>query len=77
MAVWNALLTLPGVYVPYQVKQYYDHFQKVAPTQPEFMPEFQGESLRDGRKQKTVPRSNSFHFQAVLITRGADHRAAA
>ncbi|KAF2092648.1 hypothetical protein NA57DRAFT_49846 [Rhizodiscina lignyota] len=33
-----------GQYVPYQVVQYYDHFQSVAPTQPEFMPEFQGGS---------------------------------
>jgi beta-galactosidase GanA len=33
-----------GPYVTFQVQEYYDHFQSVAPTQPEFMPEFQGGS---------------------------------
>ncbi|KAF2457709.1 glycoside hydrolase superfamily [Lineolata rhizophorae] len=33
-----------GEYVAYQVMEYYSHFQEVAPTQPEFMPEFQGGS---------------------------------
>lgn len=31
-----------GPYIPYQVQEYYTNFQTVAPTQPEFMPEFQG-----------------------------------
>jgi beta-galactosidase GanA len=31
-----------GPFVPFQVAQYYDHFQEVAPTMPGFMPEFQG-----------------------------------
>ena len=31
-----------GAYVPFQVVDYYDNFQQVSPTQPEFMPEFQG-----------------------------------
>lgn len=34
--------TTNGPFVPYQVIGYYDHFQEVSPTQPEFMPEFQG-----------------------------------
>ncbi|OAG06980.1 uncharacterized protein CC84DRAFT_1143190 [Paraphaeosphaeria sporulosa] len=33
-----------GKYVPYQVINYYDHFQEVSPTQPSFFPEFQGGS---------------------------------
>lgn len=33
-----------GQYVPYQVIDYYDHFQEVSPTQPSFFPEFQGGS---------------------------------
>jgi beta-galactosidase GanA len=31
-----------GPYIAYQVQEYYTNFQTVAPTQPEFMPEFQG-----------------------------------
>lgn len=34
-----------GAYVPYQVVQYYGYFQSVQPTQPSFMPEFQGGSF--------------------------------
>ena len=33
-----------GPYIAYQVQEYYTNFQTVAPTQPEFMPEFQGGS---------------------------------
>ncbi|CAN8097750.1 unnamed protein product [Discula destructiva] len=33
-----------GAYVAYQVVDYYDYFQSFSPTQPNFMPEFQGGS---------------------------------
>ena len=33
-----------GPYVPFKVMSYYEHFQEVSPTQPSFMPEFQGGS---------------------------------
>ncbi|CAL5867040.1 uncharacterized protein PFLUO_LOCUS1252 [Penicillium psychrofluorescens] len=33
-----------GVYVPFQVMEYYEYFQENQPTMPEFMPEFQGGS---------------------------------
>lgn len=33
-----------GKYVAYQTVDYYDYFQKFSPTQPNFMPEFQGGS---------------------------------
>lgn len=33
-----------GEYVAYQVVDYYDYFEKFSPTQPNFMPEFQGGS---------------------------------
>lgn len=33
-----------GQYVAYQVADYYDYFQNFSPTQPNFMPEFQGGS---------------------------------
>jgi hypothetical protein len=33
-----------GEYVAYQVANYYDYFTKQSPTQPNFMPEFQGGS---------------------------------
>lgn len=33
-----------GPYVPFEVAYYYEHFQQVSPTQPSFMPEFQGGS---------------------------------
>ncbi|PGH12864.1 hypothetical protein AJ80_06573 [Polytolypa hystricis UAMH7299] len=33
-----------GEYVAYKVMNYYDHFEQVSPTQPEFLPEFQGGS---------------------------------
>ncbi|KAJ5819060.1 beta-galactosidase B [Penicillium riverlandense] len=33
-----------GVYVPFQVVEYYEYFQENQPTMPEFMPEFQGGS---------------------------------
>ncbi|RYP74313.1 hypothetical protein DL770_007623 [Monosporascus sp. CRB-9-2] len=33
-----------GVYVPYKTQNYYDYFTVQSPTQPNFMPEFQGGS---------------------------------
>ncbi|TKA81502.1 hypothetical protein B0A49_00554 [Cryomyces minteri] len=33
-----------GAYVAFKIQLYYDHFQSVAPTQPGFLPEFQGGS---------------------------------
>jgi hypothetical protein len=33
-----------GQYVAYQTVNYYDHFQEMSPSQPSFMPEFQGGS---------------------------------
>ena len=33
-----------GPYVPFEIEYYYEHFQQVSPTQPSFMPEFQGGS---------------------------------
>lgn len=47
-ACWSCNLaectSINGPYIAFGVQEYYDHFQLVAPTQPEFMPEFQGGS---------------------------------
>jgi beta-galactosidase GanA len=49
-----------GIYVAYGVQEYYTNFQTVAPTQPEFMPEFQGGSYNPwgGPKGGCIENSN-------------------
>ncbi|KAJ1324575.1 beta-galactosidase [Microdochium nivale] len=46
-----------GAYVPYKVANYYDYFTKQSPSQPNFMPEFQGGSYN--ASLFTILRSNS------------------
>ena len=48
-ACWTCNLTecnsVNGAYQPFKVMDYYSHFQEVSPTQPNFLPEFQGGSF--------------------------------
>ncbi|KKY28421.1 putative beta-galactosidase b [Phaeomoniella chlamydospora] len=58
-----------GAYVAFQVVKYYDHFQSVAPSQPEFMPEFQGGSYNPWGGPQGGCRNNSDETFANLYYR--------
>ncbi|KAJ9496379.1 hypothetical protein H2202_008042 [Exophiala xenobiotica] len=58
-----------GPYVAFEVQEYYDHFQLAAPTQPEFMPEFQGGSYNPWGGPQGGCRNNTDEYFANLYYR--------
>lgn len=67
-----------GAYVAFKVMDYYDHFQFVAPTQPEFMPEFQGGSYNPwGGPQGGCPNDLNWEFANLFYRHNVEQRVSA
>jgi hypothetical protein len=67
-----------GPYIPYQVQDYYDYFTRISPTQPNFLPEFQGGSYNPwGGPQGGCPQNSNEDFANVFYRHNIAERVTA
>ncbi|PQE15098.1 beta-galactosidase b protein [Rutstroemia sp. NJR-2017a BVV2] len=81
-ACWTCNLTecdsTNGAYKAYNVIDYYDHFQAISPTQPSFLPEFQGGSFNPwGGPEGGCPQNTPADFANLFYRNNVGQRVTA
>lgn len=67
-----------GIYIPFQVQEYYDYFTQISPTQPNFMPEFQGGSYNPwGGPEGGCPENSNQDFANLFYRHNIAERVTA
>ncbi|TGO38258.1 hypothetical protein BHYA_0078g00100 [Botrytis hyacinthi] len=81
-ACWTCNLTecdsTNGAYKPFNVIDYYDHFEAISPTQPSFLPEFQGGSFNPwGGPEGGCPQNSPPDFANLFYRNNIGQRVTA